>query len=63
MTAAPLPAPLAVPAAAPTRLALFYEHCGVTCEDVWDCACNDRCPVCNQEIEPLSWSDLPPDGG
>jgi len=21
-------------------------------EDEWDCACNDRCPSCNKEIEP-----------
>lgn len=24
----------------------------------WDCACNDRCPVCNKEIEPLSYDEL-----
>lgn len=30
-----------------------YEHCGVTWEDTWTCACNDRCPECNTEIEPV----------
>lgn len=29
-----------------------YRHCGQEWEDVWDSACNDRCPVCNAEIEP-----------
>lgn len=26
--------------------------CGETWEDQWSCACNDRCPSCNKEIEP-----------
>lgn len=39
-------------------LRLVYEHCGITWDDVWDCACNDRCPLCGKEIEPLSWSDV-----
>jgi hypothetical protein len=31
----------------------FYEcPCGVSWEDKWSCACNDRCPSCNKEIEP-----------
>lgn len=30
-----------------------YEcPCGETWNDVWDCACNDKCPKCNKEIEP-----------
>ncbi len=64
-----IPASLAtappVSAAPPTRWRIVYEHCGVTWEDVWDCACNDRCPVCNREIEPVSWADAdrPPDVG
>lgn len=29
-----------------------YRHCGIEWEDTWSCACNDRCPVCNKEIEP-----------
>jgi hypothetical protein len=31
----------------------FYEcPCGETWEDHWSCACNDKCPGCNKEIEP-----------
>ena len=34
----------------------FNNHykcpCGYEWEDEWDCMCNDRCPVCNKEIEP-----------
>lgn len=31
----------------------FYEcPCGETWEDHWSCACNDKCPSCNAEIEP-----------
>lgn len=29
-----------------------YKHCNVEWEDEWSCMCNDRCPVCNAEIEP-----------
>jgi hypothetical protein len=28
------------------------EACGVSWEDQWSCACNDKCPLCNTEIEP-----------
>jgi len=49
------------PAAPPALLRIVYEHCGETWEDIWDCACNDRCPVCNREIEPLSFAALPPE--
>jgi hypothetical protein len=35
---------------------MFTNHyrcvCGTEWEDTWDCACNDRCPSCNKEIEP-----------
>ena len=27
-------------------------YCQTEWEDEWDCACNDRCPDCNKEIEP-----------
>lgn len=30
----------------------YYQHCGQGWVDEWDCMCNDRCPVCNAEIEP-----------
>ena len=28
------------------------EDCGIDWEDAWSCACNDRCPDCDSEIEP-----------
>jgi hypothetical protein len=28
--------------------------CGHAWQDTWTCACNDRCPSCNREIEPTS---------
>lgn len=28
-------------------------------DDTWDSTCNDRCPVCNAEIEPFASEDLP----
>lgn len=30
-----------------------YEHCGQVWQDRWSCMCNDRCPVCDAEIEPF----------
>lgn len=30
---------------------------GVEWEDRWSCACNDRCPACNAEIEPYQSDD------
>ncbi len=32
--------------------------CGETWEDEWSCACNDRCPSCNKEIETDDYDDL-----
>jgi hypothetical protein len=32
-------------------------YCQLEWQDEWDCACNDRCPTCNKEIEPYE-SDL-----
>ncbi|WP_422451934.1 hypothetical protein [Endozoicomonas sp. ALC066] len=29
-----------------------YEHCGENWKMTHSCQCNDRCPVCNKEIEP-----------
>ena len=38
----------------------YYRHdeCDVDWTDEWSCACNDRCPVCDAEIEPYDWDDL-----
>lgn len=32
----------------------YYTHeaCDVSWTDEWSCACNDRCPKCDAEIEP-----------
>jgi hypothetical protein len=30
--------------------------------DQWSCTCNDKCPVCNHEIEPYKSDDLLDDG-
>ncbi len=36
----------------------FYRDCGQEWEDEWDSMCNDRCPVCNKEIEPYRSEDI-----
>lgn len=39
-----------------------HEDCpvdpGIEWEDTWSCACNDRCPSCNAEIEPYESEEL-----
>jgi hypothetical protein len=35
----------------------FYRHCDRVWIDVWDCACNDECPVCRKEIEPYKYEE------
>lgn len=37
------------------------EAC-VEWEDVWDSMCNDKCPVCNHEIEPYESQALDANG-
>lgn len=33
----------------------YYKcPCGEEWQDNWTCACNDRCPKCNKEIEPYA---------
>ena len=38
----------------------YYRHeaCDVEWTDEWSCACNDRCPECDAEIEPYNLDDL-----
>ena len=36
----------------------FYRHCDTEWTDVWDCTCNDRCPICDDEIEPYKSEDV-----
>lgn len=42
----------------PPRFLNQYRHCDVEWDDVWPCSCNDRCPVCNKEIEPYRSEEL-----
>lgn len=45
------------------RFHMFYQHddCPVQpriwWEQEWSCACNDKCPACNREIEPYYYED------
>lgn len=36
----------------PGNLDYRTQHEPLEWEDEWDCACNDKCPTCNAEIEP-----------
>lgn len=36
------------------RFTNFYIHCRQEWRDVWSCTCDDRCPICNCEIEPYA---------
>jgi hypothetical protein len=31
---------------------------GIEWDDEWSCACNDKCPACNAEIEPYESQEL-----
>lgn len=33
---------------------------GIEWDDVWSCACNDKCPACDAEIEPFDSEELIP---
>ncbi len=35
-----------------------HDECGASWTDEWSCACNDRCPECDAEIEPYDYEDL-----
>lgn len=34
------------------------DRCQIGWDDQWDCACNDKCPDCNAEIEPHTSVEL-----
>ncbi len=42
------------------RFRNFYVHCDQEWQDEWDSMCNDRCPVCNAEIEPYKSEEITP---
>ena len=35
--------------------------CGTSWEDEWSCMCNDRCPHCDAENEPVQSFEFQPD--
>jgi len=47
-----------------TAFLIHYQHVdcpvepGVQWSQTWCCPCNDRCPACNREIEPLEYKEL-----
>jgi len=45
----------------PNRYTNHYRHCGTAWSDNWSCMCNDRCPVCNKEIQPYESIDNNPE--
>jgi hypothetical protein len=42
----------------PDRFINRYRHCGQEWEGRWSSSCNDRCPVCNAEIEPYESEEI-----
>jgi hypothetical protein len=36
----------------------YLCHCGEEWEMEWSCACNDRCPSCDSEIEPYQSDEI-----
>jgi hypothetical protein len=44
----------------PLKFRNYYEcpHDGTRWLDDWTCACNDRCPACDAEIEPYFRDDI-----
>lgn len=37
----------------------FYQcACGEHWDDEWECACNDKCPSCDKEIEPYDSEEI-----
>jgi len=40
------------------RFINYYEHCETIWTDQSECTNNDRCPVCNAEIEPYKSDDI-----
>lgn len=42
----------------PGNLDYRRQHDPVEWVDEWSCACNDKCPECNAEIEPYDFDEL-----
>jgi hypothetical protein len=46
-----------------TFLNRYRCPCGHKWADVWSCACNDKCPNCNREIEPYQSTEVEDEDG
>lgn len=45
----------------PGNLEHRTQHAPIEWEGTWCCACNDKCEVCNAEIEPYEYEELEPE--
>lgn len=36
----------------------YCDECDMAWEDEWSCMCNDRCPSCDAEIEPVKSKEI-----
>lgn len=36
----------------------YCVECDISWEDEWSCMCNDHCPKCDAEIEPIKSKDI-----
>lgn len=43
----------------PGNLAHRKQHKPIEWHDTWCCACDDKCPECNAEIEPFESEEAP----
>lgn len=34
------------------------DHCKTVWDDVWDCTCDDRCPMCDTSISPYTSEEI-----
>lgn len=51
-------------ASSPSYLNHYHcEACDIEWEDEWSCACNDKCPQCNREIEPYESDEVEREDG
>lgn len=35
-----------------------YKHCDTEWTQEWSCACDDKCPKCDKDIEAHDWTDI-----
>lgn len=39
------------------QLLIMYNHCFITWFDLYDCACDSKCPECGEDIEAMAWAE------